>query len=135
MANYCVPEKGKAALLCISAQRDFVSPGSPVRACGWHSALPNITRLVESFRAQHAPIFHSVRLYQAHASNVDARHRQAVEEGLPFLIPGILATELINDINAHTDVPLAPDSLFSREFHTIAPTQNANRERSLPGHR
>src|SRR3546814_15854389 len=47
MANYCVPEKGKAALLCISAQRDFVSPGSPVRACGWHSALPNITRLVE----------------------------------------------------------------------------------------
>src|SRR3546814_1062538 len=105
------PEKVKAALLCISAQRDFVSPGSPVRACGWHSALPNITRLVESFRAQHAPIFHSVRLYKADGSNVDACRRQAVEEGLRILMPGTLGAELIDEIKPNKDVRLDPEEI------------------------
>src|SRR3546814_14611163 len=95
MANYCTPEKGKAALLCISAQRDFVAPGSPVKACGSHSAVPNIGRLVEAFRGQRASIYHSVRLYKPDGSNVDACRRQAVEEGLRILMPGPPGAEQI----------------------------------------
>jgi nicotinamidase-related amidase len=119
MTNYCVPEKGKAALLCISAQRDFVAPGSPVRACGWPSALPNIGRLVESFRAQHAPIYHSVRLYKPDGSNVYACRRQAVEEGLRILMPGTLGAELIDDLKPNREIRLDPETLFAGDFQEI----------------
>ena len=119
MANYCVPEKGKAALLCISAQRDFVASGSPVRACGWTSAVPNIARLVECFRAHDAPIYHSVRLYKADGSNVDVCRRQAVEEGMRILMPGTLGAELIDDLKPSKDVRLDPETLFAGEFQEI----------------
>ncbi|NIA72118.1 cysteine hydrolase [Pelagibius litoralis] len=120
MANYCVPDKGKAALLCISAQRDFITPGSPLRASGTRSALPNMKRLVEAFRAQGAPIFHSVRLYKADGSNVDACRRQAVEEGMRILMPGTLGAELIDDLQPSADMRLDPELLFSGEFQEVA---------------
>jgi nicotinamidase-related amidase len=119
MANYCEPEKGKAALLCVSAQRDFVAPGSPVRACGSHSALPNLARLVDCFRRHKAPIFHSVRLYKADGSNVDVCRRQAVEEGLRILMPGTLGAELIEQLKPSKDVRLDPELLFAGEFQEI----------------
>ncbi|WP_299616818.1 isochorismatase family cysteine hydrolase [Pelagibius sp.] len=120
MANYCVPERGKAALLCVSAQRDFVTPGSPLRASGSRSALPNMRRLVEAFRSRGAPIFHSVRLYKADGSNVDACRRQAVEEGMRILMPGTLGAELIDELNPSPGVRLDPEQLFSGEFQEIA---------------
>ena len=120
MKNYCEPEKGKAALLCISAQRDFIASGSPVRACGARSALPNISKLVGCFRRLGAPIFHSVRLYKADGSNVDACRRQAVEEGLRILMPGSLGAELIEDLNPSKEVRLDPETLFAGEFQEIA---------------
>lgn len=119
MANYCVPEKGKAALLCISAQRDFVAPGSPVRACGSHSALPNMSALVDCFRRHGAPIYHSVRLYKPDGSNVDACRRQAVEEGLRILMPGTLGAELIDEVKPSKEVRLDPELLFSGDFQEI----------------
>ena len=123
MTNYCVPEKGKAALLCISAQRDFIAPGSPVRACGSRSALPNIAALVDCFRDHNAPIYHSVRLYKADGSNVDACRRQAVEEGLRILMPGTLGAELIDDLKPSRDVRLDPETLFAGDFQEIGPKE------------
>jgi nicotinamidase-related amidase len=96
-----------------------VAPGSPVRACGWPSALPNIARLVDSFRAQHAPIYHSVRLYKPDGSNVDACRRQAVEEGLRILMPGTLGAELIDDLKPNKEVRLDPELLFGGDFQEI----------------
>ncbi len=119
MANYCVPDKGKAALICISAQRDFVRPGSPVRASGVRAALPNIKRLTEAFRGQGAPIFHSIRLYKADGSNVDACRRQAVEEGLRILMPGTLGAELIDEVNPRPEVRLDPELLLAGDFQEI----------------
>jgi len=123
MANYCVPEKGKAALLCISAQRDFVAPGSPVRACGSQAALPRMEALIQCFRQHGAPIYHSVRLYKADGSNVDVCRRQAVEEGLRILMPGTLGAELIDSIKPSKDVRLEPDLLFAGDFQEIGPKE------------
>jgi nicotinamidase-related amidase len=123
MTNYCVPEKGKAALLCISAQRDFVAPGSPVRACGSQAALPRMEALVKCFRDHNAPIYHSVRLYKADGSNVDACRRQAVEEGLRILMPGTLGAELIESMKPAKDVRLDPELLFSGDFQEIGPKE------------
>ena len=119
MANYCVPDKGKAALLCISAQRDFITPGSPLRACGVRSALPRMRKLLGAFRDEGAPIFHSVRLYKADGSNVDACRRQAVEEGMRILMPGTLGAELIDEVKPSAGVRLDPEVLLAGEFQPI----------------
>ena len=119
MTHYCVPEKGKAALLCISAQRDFVAPGSPVRACGAHAAVPKMATLLDCFRDHRAPIYHSVRLYKPDGSNVDACRREAVEEGQRFFMPGSLGAELIEDLKPAREVRLDPEILFAGDFQEI----------------
>jgi len=119
MTHYCVPEKNKAALLCISAQRDFVNPGSPVRACGAPAAVPRMAALLECFRKHGAPIYHSVRLYKADGSNVDACRRQAVEEGQRFFMPGTLGAELIDDVKPDREVRLDPEILLAGDFQEI----------------
>lgn len=123
MTHYCVPEKGKAALICISAQRDFVTPGSPVRASGAHGAVPNMTVLLDNFRELAAPIYHSVRLYKPDGSNVDACRRQAVEEGQRFCMPGTLGAELIDEVKPSRDVRLDPEALFAGDFQEIGPRE------------
>ena len=123
MTNYCVPEKDKAALLCISAQRDFVAPGSPVRACGSRAALPRMEALANCFRDHGAPIYHSVRLYKPDGSNVDACRRQAVEEGLRILMPGTLGAELIDELKPPKAARLDPDLLFGGGFQEIGPNE------------
>ncbi len=119
MLDYCSPEKDRAALLTISAQRDFTLPGSPVRACGLQRAVPAMRRLVEGFRQAGAPIFHSVRLYRPDGSNVDACRRQAVEEGLRILMPGTLGAELLDELKPDPPLRLEPELLFSGAFQEI----------------
>jgi nicotinamidase-related amidase len=79
-----------------------------------------LTKLVECFRRQSAPIFHSVRLYKADGSNVDACRRQAVEEGLRILMPGSLGAELIDELKPGREVRLDPELLFAGDFQEIA---------------
>jgi nicotinamidase-related amidase len=98
MANYCVPQKGTAALLTLSAQQDFLRPGSPYRASGAQRVLPALARTVRGFRAQGAPLFHAVRLYRPDGSNVDACRRQAIEEGLRVFMPGTMGVELLDEV-------------------------------------
>ncbi len=109
MANYCVPQKGTAALLTLSAQQDFLRPGSPYRAAGAHKALPALERVVRGFRAQGAPLFHAVRLYRPDGSNVDAGRRQANEEGLRVFMPGTQGAELLDEVR-----PDRPERLDER---------------------
>ncbi len=55
MANYCIPQKGTAALLTLSAQRDFLRADAPYRASGVRRVRPALRRLAEGFRAQLPP--------------------------------------------------------------------------------
>ncbi len=123
MANYCVPERKGAALLTLSAQRDFMAPGSPVKAHGGERARPAIRRLVEGFRSRHAPIFHAVRLYRPDGSNVDACRRQAVEEGMRFLMPGSLGSEILDDLKPDPAVRLNPERLMSGRMQELGPCE------------
>jgi nicotinamidase-related amidase len=119
MWDYCTPEKDRAALLTISAQRDFTAVGSPVRACGLERAVPAMGRLAKAFRDQGAPIFHSVRLYRPDGSNVDACRRQSVEEGLRILMPGTFGVELLDELKPDPDLRLEPELLLSGAFQRI----------------
>lgn len=119
MAFYCVPEKGKAALLTISAQRDFTQPGSPIKVCGFERKLPAMRGLIQGFRDSGLPIFHSIRLYRADGSNVDACRRQAIEEGLRILMPGSLGSELIDELKPAANDRLDPSTLLDGKFQRL----------------
>lgn len=119
MADYCVPDKGKVALLTLSAQRDFVKPGSPVKISAAERVKPALRRVVEGFRAQGAPIFHAIRLYRPDGSNVDACRRQAVEEGLRIFMPGSLGAELLDEAKPATAERLDPNMLMQGGFQEL----------------
>lgn len=119
MAEYCQPHRGSAALITISAQRDFTAPGSPICAKGAAKAVPEIQRVVQCFRDQQDPIFHSVRLYRPDGSNVDSCRRHLVEEGQRFLMPGSLGAELIDTVKPDPEIRLRPEVLLAGEFQSI----------------
>ena len=119
MTEYCLPDKDKAALITISAQRDFVRGGSPLCANGHSRAVPALTRVVEGFRRQGAPIFHSVRLYRADGSNAEPCRRSAFEEGLRVLMPGTSGAELIDEIKPDAATRLDPQLLLSGKMQEL----------------
>ena len=119
MAEYCQPQRGSAALITISAQRDFTTPGSPICAKGASRAVPRIQRVIQCFRDQRDPIFHSVRLYRPDGSNVDSCRRHLLEEGQRFLMPGSLGAELIDSLKPDPEIRLRPEILLAKEFQSI----------------
>ena len=123
MPNYCVPQKGTAALLTLSAQQDFVRPDSPYRASGILRVRPALGRLAEGFRAHGAPLFHAVRLYRPDGSNVDACRRQAVEEGLRVFMPGTLGAELLDEVKPVASDRLDPSLLLDGGFQALGPAE------------
>jgi len=123
MANYCVPQKGTAALLTLSAQQDFLRPGSPYRAAGAHRVLPALARTVRGFRALDAPLFHAVRLYRPDGSNVDACRRQAVEEGLRVFMPGTTGVELLDEVRPDPGLRLDARGLLDGGFQPLGQTE------------
>jgi len=123
MANYCVPERDKAALLTVSAQQDFLRPDSPIKASGATRAQPALHHLVVGFRRHRVPILHAVRLYRADGSNVDACRRQAVEEGMRVLMPGSLGAELIDELKPDPAIRLNPDILLKGRFQELGPRE------------
>ena len=119
MAYYCVPQKGTAALLTLSAQQDFVSAASPYRVADAHRVLPALARTVRGFRARGAPLFHALRLYRPDGSNVDACRRQAVEEGLRVFMPGTRGVELLDEVGPGTAPRLDARGLLDGGFQAL----------------
>ena len=123
MANYCVPQKGTAALLTLSAQQDFLRPGSPFQVTGAQRVLPALARTVRGFRALGAPLFHAVRLYRPDGSNVDACRRQAVEEGLRVFMPGTSGAELLDEVRPDAAARLDATGLLDGGFQPLGATE------------
>jgi nicotinamidase-related amidase len=119
MTEYCLPEKENVALITISAQRDFVRGESPLCANGHSRAVPALKLVVEAFRRQGAPIFHSVRLYRADGSNAEPCRRSAFEEGLRILMPGTSGAELIDEIKTDPALRLDPQLLLSGKMQEL----------------
>ena len=113
MHDYLSPERDRAALVIIDAQRDFAMPNSPAKICGTMAAVPAMRRLVELFRAKQAPIFHFVRLYRCDGSNVDLCHRASIEEGQRVVMPGALGAELVDALKPDPSVRLDSELLLS----------------------
>ncbi len=104
MLDYTMPNRAKAALLTIDAQRDYFCGESPVKTADHARVLRPLARLVSGARGQGLPIFHMVRFYRPDGSNVDLCRRRMVEEGMRVLMPGSLGAELVPEV-APEDAP------------------------------
>ena len=123
MQDYLSPERQKAALLTIDAQRDFILPGAPATVSGSSAAASQMRHLVETFRAHHAPIVHMVRLYRCNGSNVDLCHRALIEAGQRIVMPGTLGAEIIDDLKPTSGLRLQPDLLLEGKLQEIGPKE------------
>lgn len=125
MPEYTRPQKEHAALITLSAQRDYTLTSSPIRTSGLSRAVPAMQKLVQGCRERAVPVYHSIRLYKTDGSNVDNCRREAVEEGLRIFMPGSLGAELIQEIQPEgCDVRINPDLLFDGRFQEIGENES-----------
>ncbi len=142
MQDYLSPERHKAALLTIDAQRDFLVPGAPASFGGSTTTIARMRRLVESFRAIGAPIVHMIRLYRCNGSNVDLCHRAQIESGQRIVMPGALGAELVDELKPDPRLRLEPEPLLdggmqqigTREWICYKPRLSAFFQTSLEQH-
>lgn len=123
MIDYTVPDRTRAALLVIDAQRDYVNSDSPVRSAECTQTLAPLERLVHGARAADVPIFHMVRFYRPDGSNVDLCRRQSVEEGMRVLMPGSMGAELLTEIAPEPAARLDPHSLMDGHIQSLGPNE------------
>lgn len=122
MDRYTEPDFSTAALITIDTQRDTLD-GQPLEIPGTSSILPNMSRLLSTFRALQRPIVHVVRLYKPDGSNVDLCRRAAVEAGQGALAPGTLGSQLAPGLLTDDSVPLEPEILLAGGIQTVGPRE------------
>lgn len=121
--EYIRPHPDSAALLTIDTQNDFTLPGAPAEIDGTAEAVPQMRRLVETFRSENAPIVHIVRLYKEDGSNVDHCRRKAIEAGAAIVQPGTDGAELVDELKPSVDSRLDANRLSDDEFQEIGPQE------------
>lgn len=123
MNDYITPDRNRAALVTIDAQRDYCERESPVKSSGCEQVRDPLTRLVTGVRDAGMPIFHTVRFYRPDGSNVDLCRRSAVEEGMRVLMPGSLGAELLAEMMPEDTPRLDPYLLQDGGVQTLGPRE------------
>ncbi|MCG6936895.1 MAG: cysteine hydrolase [Gammaproteobacteria bacterium] len=113
MNKYTDPHFDRSALITIDTQNDFTLPDAPVRIAGTEEVIPNMVRLLRSYRKQGLPIIHIVRLYSGDGSNVDICRKQIVEEGRSMVVPDSEGAELVDELKPDASIRLNTRKLLS----------------------
>ena len=119
MGHYTDPHISKSALITIDTQNDFTLQGAPAEIAGTTEVIPNMVRLLESYRKHGLPIIHIVRLYLRDGSNVELCRRQAIEEGTEIVAPGSSGAELVDELKPNTSIKLDAETLLSGKAQRI----------------
>lgn len=119
MDEYIRPHRDSAVLLTVDTQNDFALPGAPAEIEGTAEAVPQMQRLVETFRSEDLPIVHVIRLYKQDGSNVDRCRRERIESGTGVVRPGTDGAELIEELKPSTHVRLDADRLLRGDFQKV----------------
>jgi nicotinamidase-related amidase len=124
MDDYSRPEFTNAALLSIDVQRDLLR-GGPSGFASPERLLPDMTHVVEAFRAANRPIVHVVRLYLPDGINADPCRRASLERGHGALVPGTLGSAVVADLLPDGPVDLDTDKLLTGRFQYLSPNEAA----------
>ncbi len=88
---------GKAALLIIDMQNDFVLEGKQLKLAGAPAVIPKIQCVLEEFRKRSLPVFHIVRVHRPDGSDVEII-RQDLFRTQPFAVAGSHGAAIINEL-------------------------------------
>jgi nicotinamidase-related amidase len=120
--RYTRPDFSAVALVTIDVQQDFLLGGA-AEIPGTDAVLPQIARLVASFRARQLPIVHVVRLYTANGSNADLCRRALIESGSPIVRPGTSGTALAAPLSPPDSPALDTDLLLGGRLQPLGPME------------
>lgn len=123
MNEYIRPQRNRAGLLTIDTQNDFTEPGAPADIQVTAEAVPQMQRLVETFRSEDAPIVHVIRLYRQDGLNVDQCRRESIESGAKIVRPETEGAELVEELKPSADVRLDADQLPRGGFQEVGPEE------------
>jgi nicotinamidase-related amidase len=110
--DYTRPDFSSMALITIDMQNDFLN-GQPFEISGTSEVLPQMRKLVETFRRARRPVIHIVRLYKRDGSNADLCRRSAVEQGAALVCPGTPGAELAQPLLPAQESKLDAELLLS----------------------
>jgi nicotinamidase-related amidase len=113
MGEYTDPRITKSALITIDTQNDFTLEGAPAQIAGTADVVPNMTRLLGSYRKNGLPIIHVIRLYLRDGSNVDLCRKKIIEEGKEIVAPGSYGAELVDGLKPDALAKINADALLS----------------------
>lgn len=122
MDKYTQPDFSSIALITIDTQRDTLD-GQPFEIPGTSAILPQMRRLLQTFRRTHMPIIHIVRLYRKDGTNVDLCRRSIIESGTMLLRPGTPGCELASELLPEPDIRLDTDLLLSGGIQYFGPKE------------
>jgi nicotinamidase-related amidase len=88
---------GKAALLIIDMQNDFVLEGKPLKVAGATAVIPKIQAVLAEFRKRALPVFHVVRVHRADGSDVEIIRRELFRKQ-PFAVAGSHGAAVIDEL-------------------------------------
>ena len=123
MNTYTDPHIASSALITIDTQNDFTLDGAPGQIAGTAEVIPNMVRLLTSYRKSALPIIHVVRLYLKDGSNVDLCRRKIVEEGTEIVAPHTHGAELVDGLKPDASVRLDVDALLAGDVQQIGSSE------------
>ncbi|MDH5444816.1 MAG: cysteine hydrolase [Gammaproteobacteria bacterium] len=88
----------KSALMIIDMQKDFVLPDSPSCIPGAYVTIPNIQKILGSFRHHNLPIFHIVREYREDGSDIEKFRFDEFVSGSKCAIPNTVGCEVVDEL-------------------------------------
>jgi len=88
---------GRAALLIIDMQNDFVLEAKPLKVAGASAVIPKIQSVLAEFRKRNLPVFHIVRLHRPDGSDVELI-RQDLFRKQPFAVAGTHGAAVIDEL-------------------------------------
>ncbi|NMB78791.1 MAG: cysteine hydrolase [Methanomicrobiales archaeon] len=88
---------GKAALLIIDMQNDFVLEKSPHHVPGAQAVVPKIQAVLAEFRRRAMPVFHIVRVHRADGSDVEIFRKDRFKTH-PYGVSGTRGAAVIDDL-------------------------------------
>ena len=88
---------GKAALLIIDMQNDFIQDDAPLRVAGAKAIIPNVRRLRDIFRGRRLPVFHVIRVHRPDGCDVEISRRDIFAKR-PFAVDGTRGARVIDEL-------------------------------------
>ncbi|MEW8523203.1 MAG: isochorismatase family cysteine hydrolase [Candidatus Thiodiazotropha endolucinida] len=119
MTKYTEPHINNSALITIDTQNDFTLDNAPAQITGTKDVIPNMARLLDSYRKKGLLIIHVIRLYLPDGSNVDLCRRGIIEKGKGVVIPESEGAELVEDLKPDSSIKLNTNVLLAGELQKI----------------